>query len=79
MPSDRTTREVYDSLSALLSPPTTFPAGRYRSTSEVADGLKRIRRIILTEGIPEIVSAHSPPQHPIRTMPWTSETIIPAQ
>lgn len=53
---DRTTREVYDSLSSLLSPSTAFPAGRYRSTSEIADGLKRIRRIILTEGIPEVVS-----------------------
>ena len=56
MPAERSQREIYDSLSALLSPSTAFPAGRYRSTSEVADGLKRIRRIILTEGIPEVVS-----------------------
>ncbi|BEI79729.1 hypothetical protein CcaverHIS002_0102580 [Cutaneotrichosporon cavernicola] len=45
--------DVYDQLAALLSPPGAYPAARYRSSSEIADGQKRIRRIILTEGIPE--------------------------
>lgn len=49
-------REVYDSLQALLNPATQYPGGRYRATPEIGDGLKRIRRIILTEGIPEVVS-----------------------
>lgn len=50
-------KEVYDQLATLLAPPTAFPAGRYRPSSDVSDGLKRVRRIILTEGIPEVVSA----------------------
>lgn len=54
--SSSSTGDVYDQLSALLSPPGAYPAARYRSSSEIADGLKRIRRIILTEGIPEVVS-----------------------
>lgn len=55
--ADRVALQVYESLSNLLSPPNAYPSGRYRSTSDIADGLKRIRRTILTEGIPEIVSA----------------------
>lgn len=55
-PSRSPVSDVYDQLAALLSPPGAYPAARYRSSSEIADGLKRIRRIILTEGIPEPVS-----------------------
>ncbi|WVO14715.1 hypothetical protein L204_102353 [Cryptococcus depauperatus] len=43
--------EIYDTLSSILNP--LSPGGRQRS-SEISDGLKRIRRIVLTEGIPEI-------------------------
>ncbi|WVN87189.1 uncharacterized protein L203_102366 [Cryptococcus depauperatus CBS 7841] len=43
--------EIYDTLSSILNP--LSPGGRHRS-SEISDGLKRIRRIVLTEGIPEI-------------------------
>ncbi|WWC60422.1 uncharacterized protein I303_102994 [Kwoniella dejecticola CBS 10117] len=43
--------DLYDTLSALLNPLSL--AGRHRSTSEISDGLKKIRRIVLTEGIPE--------------------------
>lgn len=46
-------RAVYDKFAALLAPSTQ---GRTRSSSEIADGMKRIRRLILTDGIPEIVS-----------------------
>ncbi|KAK4686192.1 cell cycle arrest protein BUB2, partial [Tremellales sp. Uapishka_1] len=50
-------KEVYDQLLVLLNPgpsTTTYASGRYRTTSEISDGLKRIRRIVLTEGIPEV-------------------------
>jgi cell cycle arrest protein BUB2 len=53
-----TPTQVYDSLLALLTPTASW--GRHRSHSEVSDGLKRIRRIVLTEGIPEVVSPLSP-------------------
>ncbi|KGB78608.2 hypothetical protein CNBG_4446 [Cryptococcus deuterogattii R265] len=46
-----TSTEVYDSLHSILSHPLT---SRHRSSSEISDGLKRIRRIVLTEGIPEV-------------------------
>jgi cell cycle arrest protein BUB2 len=55
MSPERTSAEVYDQLAALLVPAT--PAGTRRSTSDVADGLKKIRRVVLTEGIPEVVSS----------------------
>ncbi|WVR03724.1 hypothetical protein IAU60_000719 [Kwoniella sp. DSM 27419] len=55
--------EVYDALSALLDPLTAAAhSGRHRSTSEISDGLKRIRRTVLTEGIPEV--AGRPPLRP---------------
>jgi cell cycle arrest protein BUB2 len=46
--------QVYDTILALLTPTASW--SRHRSHSEVSDGLKRIRRIVLTEGIPEVVS-----------------------
>lgn len=51
--SEKDDRAVYDKFASLLSPSTT---SRHRSASEIADGMKRIRRLILTDGIPEIVS-----------------------
>ena len=42
---------TYDTLLPLLT-----PANRHRTSSEISDGLKRIRRLVLTEGIPEPVS-----------------------
>lgn len=51
--------EVYANLASLLSPGGAAAAagqGKHRSsTTEIADGLKRIRRVLLTEGLPEIV------------------------
>ncbi|WWC96869.1 hypothetical protein V866_003744 [Kwoniella sp. B9012] len=44
--------DLYETLSSLLNPLAL--SGRHRSTSEISDGLKRIRRIVLTEGIPEV-------------------------
>ncbi|WVQ64999.1 uncharacterized protein L199_003169 [Kwoniella botswanensis] len=44
--------DLYDTLTSLLNPLAL--SGRHRSTSEISDGLKRIRRIVLTEGIPEV-------------------------
>ncbi|WWC88064.1 uncharacterized protein L201_002967 [Kwoniella dendrophila CBS 6074] len=44
--------DLYDTLSSLLNPLAL--AGRNRSTSEISDGLKKIRRTVLTEGIPEV-------------------------
>ncbi|OCF44101.1 cell cycle arrest protein BUB2 [Kwoniella heveanensis CBS 569] len=55
--------EIYDSLSSLLNPLTL--TGRHRSTSDISDGLKRIRRIVLTEGIPEV-----PGRPPLRPKIW---------
>ncbi|ADV25121.1 cell cycle arrest protein BUB2 [Cryptococcus gattii E566] len=46
-----TSTEIYDSLHSILSYPLI---SRHRSSSEISDGLKRIRRIVLTEGIPEV-------------------------
>ncbi|ORX35248.1 rab-GTPase-TBC domain-domain-containing protein [Kockovaella imperatae] len=46
-----TQSEVYNQLSSLLVP-TSASHSRHRTTSEISDGLKRIRRLILTEGIP---------------------------
>ncbi|WWC68523.1 uncharacterized protein I206_102452 [Kwoniella pini CBS 10737] len=43
---------LYDTLSNLLNPLSL--TGRHRSTSDISDGLKKIRRIVLTEGIPEV-------------------------
>lgn len=60
--SERHKADLYDAYAALLSPASAYPAGRYRSTSEIADGLKRLRRLILTEGIPDVVSSSSGPQ-----------------
>lgn len=42
---------AYDTLLPLLT-----PVNRHRTSSEISDGLKRIRRLVLTEGIPEPVS-----------------------
>ena len=47
------TAAVYDQLVGLLQP---SGSGRHRTPSEQSDGLKRIRRLVLTEGIPEEVS-----------------------
>ncbi|OWZ70929.1 hypothetical protein AYX14_03639 [Cryptococcus neoformans] len=57
-----TSTEIYDSLRSILSPPLI---SRHRSSSEISDGLKRIRRIILTEGIPEV-----PDRLPLRPRIW---------
>lgn len=54
--SEKDDRATYDKFAALLSPPTQGQS-RHRSNSEIADGMKRIRRLILTDGIPEVVSA----------------------
>lgn len=43
--------QTYETLLPLLT-----PAHRHRTSSEISDGLKRIRRLVLTEGIPELVS-----------------------
>jgi cell cycle arrest protein BUB2 len=43
--------KTYNTLLELLT-----PTNRHRTSSEISDGLKRIRRIVLTEGIPEVVS-----------------------
>lgn len=48
--------KTYNTLLELLT-----PTNRHRTSSEISDGLKRIRRIVLTEGIPEVVSQNSPP------------------
>ncbi|UOH84838.1 hypothetical protein LQV05_001653 [Cryptococcus neoformans] len=57
-----TSTEIYDSLRSILSPPLI---SRHQSSSEISDGLKRIRRIILTEGIPEV-----PGRLPLRPRIW---------
>ncbi|WRT65793.1 uncharacterized protein IL334_002742 [Kwoniella shivajii] len=44
--------EVYDTLSSLLNPLAL--GGKHRSTAEISDGLKKIRRMVLTEGIPDV-------------------------
>ncbi|WVW80260.1 hypothetical protein I302_102238 [Kwoniella bestiolae CBS 10118] len=49
--------DLYETLSSLLNPLSL--SGRHRSTSEISDGLKRIRRIVLTEGIPEVAGKPS--------------------
>lgn len=48
---DMPSATAYDALLPLLT-----PANRHRTSSEISDGLKRIRRLVLTEGIPEVVS-----------------------
>lgn len=48
--SDPYAQKTYNTLLELLT-----PTNRHRSSSEISDGLKRIRRIVLTEGIPELV------------------------
>ncbi|WOO80787.1 Cell division control protein 16 [Vanrija pseudolonga] len=63
--SERHKADLYDAYAALLSPASAYPAGRYRSTSEIADGLKRLRRLILTEGIPDV-----PSRPPLRPRIW---------
>lgn len=49
--SDAQLQKTYNKLHDLLS-----PTNRHRTSSEIHDSLKRIRRIVLTEGIPELVS-----------------------
>jgi len=49
--------ESDDRLNALLSPPT----GVDRSPRDIALGLKRIRELILTDGMPELVRTKSRP------------------
>ncbi|RSH94798.1 hypothetical protein EHS25_004604 [Saitozyma podzolica] len=46
--------EVYEHLAGLLHPQSSSSTSRHRSSSEISDGLKRIRRSVLTEGIPEV-------------------------
>lgn len=48
--SDPYAQKTYNTLLELLT-----PTNRHRSSSEISDGLKRIRRLVLTEGIPELV------------------------
>jgi hypothetical protein len=50
--------EVYEHLAGLLHPQSSSSTSRHRSSSEISDGLKRIRRSVLTEGIPEVVRVH---------------------
>jgi hypothetical protein len=45
--SDAQLQKTYNKLHDLLS-----PTNRHRTSSEIHDSLKRIRRIVLTEGIP---------------------------
>lgn len=47
--SDAQLQKTYNKLHDLLS-----PTNRHRTSSEIHDSLKRIRRIVLTEGIPEL-------------------------
>jgi len=49
--TDAHLQKTYNKLHDLLT--TT---NRHRTSSEIHDSLKRIRRIVLTEGIPELVS-----------------------
>ena len=49
--SDAQLQKTYNKLHDLLS-----PTNRHRTSSEIHDSLKRIRRVVLTEGIPELVS-----------------------
>jgi hypothetical protein len=54
--------QLYETLTSLLNPSHVTPyssSSRHRTSSEISDGLKRIRRIVLTEGIPEIVRLYS--------------------
>jgi hypothetical protein len=53
--SDAQLQKTYNKLHDLLS-----PTNRHRTSSEIHDSLKRIRRIVLTEGIPELVSYLAP-------------------
>ena len=46
-----TSTELYDSLVFLLK-----PSSRYRDPKEISDGLKKIRKAILVDGVPELVS-----------------------
>lgn len=48
---------VYDQFNHLLKPGPS--SGRHRTPSDIHDGLKKIRRLVLTEGIPEEVSPGS--------------------
>ncbi|EIW66443.1 hypothetical protein TREMEDRAFT_34771 [Tremella mesenterica DSM 1558] len=48
-------QDVYDQFSTLLN-----PASKHRSASDISDGLKRIRRLVLTEGIPNDVTPLRP-------------------
>jgi cell cycle arrest protein BUB2 len=47
--SDAQLQKTYNKLHDLLS-----PTNRHRTSSEIHDSLKRIRRVVLTEGIPEL-------------------------
>jgi len=49
--TDAHLQKTYNKLHDLLT-----PTNRHRTSSEIHDSLKRIRRIVLTEGIPELVS-----------------------
>jgi cell cycle arrest protein BUB2 len=53
--SDAQLQKTYNKLHDLLS-----PTNRHRTSSEIHDSLKRIRRIVLTEGIPELVNYLTP-------------------
>lgn len=55
--SEKDDRTTYDKFASLLTPANQSQS-RHRSASDIADGMKRIRRLILTDGIPEVVSGH---------------------
>jgi hypothetical protein len=52
--------EVYEHLAGLLNPSGSSSSSRHRSSSDISDGFKRIRRLVLTEGIPEVVRVMCP-------------------
>jgi hypothetical protein len=70
--------EVYEHLVGLLNP----SGSRHRSSSEISDGFKRIRRMVLTEGIPEVVRTQvlamrrSRRTHPPPARAWSSHDAI---
>ena len=45
--------EIYDKITSLLTPPSS--SSRHRAPNELFVRLKRIRRVILDDGIPELV------------------------
>ncbi|ODN77115.1 hypothetical protein L202_05647 [Cryptococcus amylolentus CBS 6039] len=60
MPSSTT---LYSLLSNILD--NSSKSGRHRASTDIQDGLKRIRRLVLTEGIPEV-----PGKPPLRARIW---------